>query len=118
MHNALAATKSDVNTLRTGLTSITNSLFNIKAEILDADSLQVGVQDNKSSMNHLAFVALIFFQGTLKDLKMNVTAIGGRVNKLERRRKDASSPGSAAAKAGINTPIISMIPSIGLLSSS
>ena len=47
MQNALAATKSDVNTLRTGLTSITNSLFNIKAEILDADSLQVGVQDNK-----------------------------------------------------------------------
>ena len=42
VHNALAATKSDVNTLRTGLTSITNSLFNIKAEILDADSLQVG----------------------------------------------------------------------------
>ena len=41
VHNALAATKSDVNTLRTGLTSITNSLFNIKAEILDADSLQV-----------------------------------------------------------------------------
>ena len=37
---------------------------------------------------------------------MNVTAIGGRVNKLERRRKDASSPGSAAAKAGISTSLI------------
>ena len=38
--NALVANKGDVNTLCTGLTSITNSLFNIKAEILDTDSLQ------------------------------------------------------------------------------
>ena len=40
------------------------------------------------------------FQGNLNDLKRNLTGIAGRVSKLERRKKNASSPGSAAAKAG------------------
>ena len=43
-----------------------------------------------------------FSQGNLNDMKRNLTAIAGRVGKLERlRRKGASSsPGSAAANAG------------------
>ena len=41
-----------------------------------------------------------FFQGSLNDIKQDFTAIAGRVSQLERRKKNASSPGSAAAKAG------------------
>jgi chromosome segregation ATPase len=50
INSILSATKNDVSTLRTGLTSITNSLFNIKAQILDSEVMQSKIKELESDV--------------------------------------------------------------------